>query len=125
MKTGPGVDYKTLRKVDAKAARLAVLEYLKTNRGNVSDAARAFKINRSVVYDILRKQREGDVGDRSKVPRHQPNKTAPQVEDQVIEAKKRTGMGPKRLSIYLEKYEGLSIPAGTIRHILERNRERW
>ena len=124
MKAGPRIDYKTLRKVSPETARLAVLEYLKTNGRNRSDAARVFGINRSVVYDILRKQGEGDMRDRSKVPKHQPNKTVPEIEDQVIEAKNKTRMGHKRLSIYLQKYEALSVPAGTIRHILGRNRER-
>lgn len=124
MKPGPRIDYKALRKVNAETARLAVLEYLKTNGRNISDAARAFGINRSVVYDILRKQQEGDMRDRSRVPKHQPNKTAPEIEDRVVKAKNKTRMGSRRLSIYLKKYEGLSVPAGTIRHILRRNRKR-
>jgi transcriptional regulator of acetoin/glycerol metabolism len=41
------------RKINTEAARQAVLEYLKTNGGNVTDAARIFGINRSAVYDIL------------------------------------------------------------------------
>ncbi len=124
MKPGPRIDYKALRRVNAETARLAVLEYLKTNGRNISDAARAFGINRSVVYDILRKQQEGDMRDRSRVPKHQPNKTAPEIEDRVVKAKNKTRMGSRRLSIYLKKYEGLSVPAGTIRHILRRNRKR-
>ena len=49
------IDYKQLRKVNPETARLAVLEYLKSNRHNISDAARVFGINRCVVYDILKK----------------------------------------------------------------------
>jgi len=123
MKPGPRIEYKELRKVNPETARLAVLQYLKANGRNVSDAARVFGINRSVVYDILRKQGEGDMRDRSRAPKHQPNKTAPEIEDQVVKAKNKTRMGTKRLSIYLKKYEGLSVPAGTIRHILRRKRE--
>jgi transposase len=123
MRPGPRIDYKALRKVNPETARLAVLEYHKTNGGNVSDTARTFGINRSVVYDILRKQQEGDMRDRSRVPKRQPNKTAPEIEDRVVKAKNKTHMGHKRLSIYLKKYEGLTVPAGTIRHILRRNRD--
>ena len=35
-----------------------MLEYLKSNGGNVSEAARVFGINRPVIYDILRKEGE-------------------------------------------------------------------
>jgi transposase len=66
--------------VNPEAARLAVPEYLKTNGGNISDAARVFGISRSVVYDILKKQAEGDLRDRSRVPKHQPSKTPVEIE---------------------------------------------
>jgi transposase len=74
MRPGARIDYKALRKIDLEAARQAVLEYLKTNGGNIADAARVFGINRPVVYDILKKQAEGDLRDRSRAPKHQPNR---------------------------------------------------
>ncbi|MGD8968221.1 MAG: integrase core domain-containing protein, partial [Anaerolineae bacterium] len=122
MNPGRRIDYKALREVNPEAARLAVLEYLKTNGGNRSEAARVFGINRSVVYDILSKQAAGDLKDRSRVPKHQPNKTPAETEQKVIEARNKTRLGPKRLSIYLRKYEGVDVPAGTMRHILRRNK---
>jgi transposase len=122
MNLGHRIDYKALRQVNPEAARLAVLEYLRTNGGNISDAARVFGINRSVVYDILTKQAEGDLKDRSRVPKRQPNKTPAETEQKVVKARNKTRMGPKRLSIYLRKYEGIEVPAGTIRHILRRNK---
>ena len=122
MNPGRRIDYKALREVNPEAARLAVLEYLKTNGGNRSEAARVFGINRSVVYDILSKQAAGDLKDRSREPKHQPNKTPAETEEKVIEVRNKTRMGPKRLSIYLRKYEGIQVPAGTIRHILRRNK---
>ena len=121
MSLGTRIDYKTLRKINPEAARQAVLEYLQSNGGNVSDAARLFAINRAVVYDILRKQVAGDLRDRSKVPKRQPKRTPAAVEQQVVETKRQTRLGPQRLSIYLRKYEGIEVPAGTIRHILRRN----
>lgn len=63
------IDYKGLRQFNAEAARRAVLEYLKTN-SNISEAARMFGITRAVIYDILRKEKTGDLADRSRVPRH-------------------------------------------------------
>ena len=83
-----------------------------------------FGITRTVVYNILKKEKEGDLRDRSGAPRHQPRKTPAAVEDKVIEVKNRTHLGPERLSRYLLDHEGLSVPPGTIRHILRRNRGR-
>jgi len=62
-----------------------------------------------VIYDILKKEKEGNLKDRSKRPRNSPNKTPRQVEDQVIKAKNKTRLGPKRLSFYLKKHLGLNI----------------
>jgi len=108
------ISYKQLRKASPEAARTAVVEYWKSNGHNVSAAARLFGINRCVVYDILRKWVQGDLRDRPKTPQHQPRKTTAQVEDQVIAAKNKTGLGPQRLTRHLQRYEGLSVPAGTI-----------
>ena len=118
-----GIDYKELRRFNAEAARRAVLEYLKTNR-NISEAARVFGITRAVVYDILRKERTGNLEDRSRAPRRQPRHTPSEIEDKVIAAKNKTHLGPERLSRYLQQYEGHSVPVGTIRHILRRNKAR-
>jgi len=118
------IDYKQLRGINPQAARLAVLEYLKTNKGNISDTAVVFGINRPVVYDILKKARENDLCDRSRTPHHQPNKTTSVVEDKVIELKNKTHLGPERLSRHLKKYEAVMVPPGTIRHILRRNKDR-
>jgi len=121
----PGkIDYKLLRSIDPVAGRTAVLEYLKTNGGNISTTAKVFGINRPVIYDILKKESEGDLSDRSKAPKHSPNKVPDEIEDKVIETKNKTRMGAKRLSRYLRKYENLIVPYGTIRHILRRNKDR-
>lgn len=72
MPTGARIDYKDLRKINPEAARRAVLEYLRTNGRNIADVARVFEINRPVVYDILQKEREGDLKDRSRRPRRSP-----------------------------------------------------
>jgi len=116
------IDYKQLRRINPEAARRAVMEYLKTNDHNVSQAALVFGITRPVVYDIVRKEQEGDLKDRSRAPHHQPKKTPAQIEDKVIEVKSRTRYGPKRLSRYLKQHEDILVAPGTIRHILRRNK---
>lgn len=69
MKIRAHIDYKNLRKISPEAARTTVLQYLKSNRGNIADCARVFGIERAVVYDILKKQKERDLKDRSKAPK--------------------------------------------------------
>ncbi len=117
------IDYKELRRFNAEAARKAVLEYLKAD-ASISQTARMFGITRAVVYDILNKAKEGDLRDRSRAPRHQPGKTPSAIEDKVVEVKNRTHLGPERLSRYLSEYGGITVPVGTIRHILRRNKGR-
>lgn len=123
MKTGTLISYKELRKINPEAARRAVLEYLQGNGHNISQTAQTFGINRPVIYDILKKEKEGDLTDRSKAPKTNPSKTPQTVEDKVVELKNRTRLGAKRLSKYLAKYENTRVPYGTIRHILRRNRD--
>ena len=118
------IDYKELRKLDPETSRRAVIALWKSNGQNVSATARMFGINRRVVYDILERWASGNLRDRPRTPKRQPNKTRPEIEDRVIAAKNKTRLGPQRLSRYPHKYEGLSVPAGTIRHILRRNRDR-
>ena len=71
-----------------------------------------------------RKRRTGDLRDRSRAPKRQPRRRRIEVEDKVVAAKNKTHLGPERLSRYLQEYEGLSVPVGTIRHILRRNKAR-
>jgi transposase len=117
------IDYKRLRRLDPATARQAVLDYLHAANGNVSAAARAFGINRTVVYDIQRRARDGVLADRSRAPHHRPTKTPKRIEDRVVAARNRTGLGYQRLARYLSQ-RGLDLPWSTVRNILQRNRGR-
>jgi len=55
------IDYKKLRKIDPEAARRAVIEYLKTSGHHISRTGAVFGINRTVIYDIIKKDKEGDI----------------------------------------------------------------
>ena len=101
-----------------------MLEYLKSNGGNVSEVSRVFGINRSVVYDILAKQKSGDLKDRSKVPINQPRKTPATTEDLVVGIKNKTNLGPQRICDYASDYHEVKLYPGTVRHILRRNKTR-
>jgi transposase-like protein len=116
------IDYKRLRRVSPETARIAVIEYLSSNGRNISECARTFGINRAVVYDIIRKNKEGYLGDRSRAPLDIPNKTPRAKEDLIIDIAKSFPLPPKKLSFHLFKYHNLDIAYGTLRHILRRNR---
>ena len=90
-------DYKQLIKINPEAARRVILEYLKTNNHNIAETASIFGLNQAVVYDIIKKDMEGDLRDRSEVHKQQPRKTPVTVEDRVIQIKNKTGLGPERL----------------------------
>ena len=117
------IDYKKLRSVNPETARQAVLDLLASVGGDVSAAARAFGVQRSVVYDIQRRARAGSLADRSRRPHRQPFKTPPRVETRVVAARNRTGLGNRCLSRYLAGH-GLHVPPSTISAILARNRDR-
>jgi len=73
------INYKRLRKINPEAVRRAVLDYSKSDGHNIFQAASVFGINRTVVYDIPRKEKEGNLKDRSRAPRNQPRRTPAQV----------------------------------------------
>ena len=110
MRSGTRIDYKMLRKINPEAARLAVLELLDSNGNNISDCAKIFGITRPIVYKAIKKRQEGNLSDSSCAPHTQPRKTPEALEDKVITTKNKTRLGPKRLSIYLKKYESTIVP---------------
>lgn len=113
-----------LRKINPETARAAVFEYLDSNGGNITDCVHVFGISRPIVYKAIRKRSEGSLRDSSRAPINQPKKTPSNIEDCVINAKNKTRLGSKRLSIYLKRYEDTIVPYGTIRHILRRNKHK-
>lgn len=123
MQNIPLINYKQLRKINPETARQSVIEYLKSTGNNISHTAKAFGINRSVVYDIIDKFQQGNLKDRPKIPHRQPRKTSAEIEAKVVEIKIKTRLGPKRLSRYLARYASINVPPGTIRHILRRHKE--
>jgi transposase len=117
------IDYKKLRRINPEAARQAVLDYLASAGGNIAATARAFGITRIVVYDILARARAGNLADQDRAPRRRPNQTPPELENRIIAARNRTGLGYERLSRYLAE-RGVYVPWSTIRNVLKRNRHR-
>jgi len=63
METGIRLDYKELRAISPKAARQAILQILKSTRGNVAETARLLHTTRVTIYKALTKQKGGSLED--------------------------------------------------------------
>jgi transposase len=124
MQTTTPLDYQELRSISAKAARQALLQILKANRGNISQTAKLLGITRPTVYKALRKQSIGELDDASRAPQQVHNKTAKAIEEKVLKLKRKTNYGPLRLAEELQAVHHLSLSPHTIRNILRRNKPR-
>ena len=114
------IDYKRLRKINPEAARTTVLEYLQSNKSNIADCAKVFGLTRTVIYDILRKNEDGNLQDRSRAPKNVANKTPRWIEQLVINIWQQERIGPKSISFKLYKEHDIDLPYGTIRGIIRR-----
>jgi putative transposase len=117
------VCYQEVYAMNKTEARKRLVKTYETT-GNLSQTARLWGTSRQVVRQWVRRyQQEGLSGleDRSRRPRASPQKTPPEVEEVVLEARRKTGYGRKRLAWYLAWQKGLYLSPHTIRHILRRN----
>ncbi|MGD2144620.1 MAG: helix-turn-helix domain-containing protein, partial [Anaerolineae bacterium] len=109
--------------MDRVEARKLLIETYKET-GSFSETARRWETSRHVVRKWVRRYRaEGEacLEDRSRRPHNSPRQTPPEIEEQVMEAWKKTGYGRRRLAHYLAR-QGLEISPHTIRHIFRRHR---
>jgi transposase len=105
-----------------EARRCLIETYQRTE--NYSETARRWNTSRHVVRRWVRRyQKLGDAGleDRSRRPHHSPRQTPAEIEQQVLDAWKKTHYGRQRLAVYLAR-QGLHLSPYTIRHILHRHR---
>ena len=122
MNTGIHLEYRELRTISPKAARQAILQILKTNKGNVASTARILHASRRTIYKALRKQKEQCLNDTSTAPHTVKNKTNVSIEEKVVMLKQKTNYGPLRLKDELFEVYGIMLSAHTIRNIIRRNR---
>src|SRR3989344_394956 len=120
MITGIHLDYKESRGISPHAARRAILQVLKSVDGNVPETARLLHTTRRTIYKALKKDKNGSLDDLSTAPKVVPNRTAKDIEDKVIEIKKKTRYGPIRIADELKDVHGVTLSTHTIRNILRR-----
>lgn len=124
MQTITPLDYQELRTISPKAARQAILQILKANKGKVAPTARMLNITRATVYKALAKKQTGDLDDTSRSPKLVHNKTSDEIEQKVVALKKKTNFGPLRLKEELFEVHGIDLSEHTIRNIVRRNKEK-
>ena len=117
----PKLYYTLLCSEDAKQAmRKQIVEY--AQKHGIRAATRTFGCSRNTVRKWLRRYKtSGSIEEQSRRPKHSPSKLDPELEEQIVEARKRTGYGPHRLSDYLWRTIGVRVSAWTIRHVLRRH----
>ena len=120
---GIHLDYKELRGISPKAVRRAILQILKATGGNVAEAARFLHTTRRTIYKALKKDELGNLDDSSTAPKSVPNRTAKDIEDKVIEIKKKTSYGPIRIADELLEQHGITLSTHTIRNIIRRHKK--
>ena len=123
MITGIHLDYKELRGISPKAARRAILQVLKSVDGNITETAKLLHTTRRTIYKTLKKDEGGNLDDCSTAPKFVPNRTAQDIEDKVIEIKKKTRYGPIRIADELLEQHSITLSTHTIRNILRRHKE--
>lgn len=84
MDDGIRLDYRELRTISPQAARRAILQILKANKGNVAKTSRELNITRRTVYKTIEKQKLGELDDLSHSAKLIRNKTIKEIEDFVI-----------------------------------------
>lgn len=106
----------------AKIARELLLHCHQQDGSNVSETARRMKCNRRTVMKALTKKRQNDLTDADHTPKTQPRRTSAGIESVVLQWRKQTKRGKKRLHKILLDEEKLSLPISTIGKILKRNK---
>ncbi len=104
-----------------KARKQIVRTFLQL--GSIRATARWGGTSRQVVRKwVSRHRAEGEQGlmDRSRRPRRSPRQTPPELEPVVLTARRETGLGRRRLALYLQS-RGVTLSPHTIRHILRRH----
>ena len=116
------ISYGQLYKMNPEEARKQIVDsYLAT--GSISGVARLRQSSRNIVRKwVSRFEKDGKEGlkDRSRRPLASPRQTPADIEQRVLEARRKTGYGRKRLAWYLAREEGITISPHTLRHILNR-----
>jgi len=108
------------RMTDKKSIPQLRMKFIRAyNQGvSISEIARRFNTSRNVINKwVKRCEHSGSdaLSDKSRKPKHSPNKTDESIQQKILEFRAKTGFGRKRLS------KALGINQWTIRNVLRQN----
>ena len=103
--------------------RLAVLRHAEEVTGDVSATCRYYGISRPTFYKWLHRFEElGDEGlrDRSSAPHRCPTATPTEIVGKVLYLRQSYHFGPRKISMYLQRYHDITISPSGVWRILKR-----
>jgi transposase InsO family protein len=91
---------------------------------NIAAIARAFHVQRSVVYKWLRRYKEGGEGglrEASRRPSSSPGRTSAEVEKAILRVRDDKHWGARKIARRLSDLEEATVPASTVHSVLQRH----
>jgi transposase InsO family protein len=112
------------RETDVMDQRIKFVAQALGERLNFSHLCAEYGVARSTGYRWLNRYHEVGqfslLGERSRRPHHSPGKTPHEIEERVIDLRKRFGWGARKLQKLLS-VEGHDIPVSTLNRMIKRN----
>ena len=103
-------------------ARKIVLRTLKELKGNIRATAKRLSCSPNTVYLAKDKEKRKDLKDFPHTPkRRHSNHLEEKKEKMIIDYRKKTKLGKRRLRYYIFQKEGIAIPESTIGKVIKRN----
>lgn len=103
-------------------ARKTILRTLKELKGNIRATARRLGCSPNTVYLAKDKEKRKNLKDLPHTPkRRHPNHLEEKKEKMIIDYRKKTKLGKRRLRYYIFQKEGIAIPESTIGKVIKRN----
>ena len=114
--------YLELKKdVGEEFARRALLYNLESLKNNIRATARAMRCSPHTIYLALKKEKKGNLKDLSHRPKSKhPHYIEEEKEKMIINYRKKTKLGKRRLRYYIFQKEGVNIAESTIGKVIKR-----
>lgn len=103
--------------------RVGWMTYWEECGGSVDAVINKFHISPKTFYKWLKRYQHGEsLENRSRRPHTSPMQTPKEVVDRLLQARKQTGYGPKKLQRYMEEHYSVHLSSRTIWKYLVQHR---
>lgn len=116
--------YLELYKQNPELARATVLQVIRNNpKLAVSKVASICSCSRTTIYDILSRDKDPTKSllNRSTRPKNPNNQTSSEIEELVVNLRKQSNFGSRRISVELARNKDIKLHKNTVYKILKRN----